>query len=137
MIFEALTRRPLPISAIGMTLIVVPYVLDKLHWLTALTLLFGASFENIGFVILMMVSVVLPDWGACRALNCRVIVWVGVLSYSIYIWQHIFCTDPAVFGLGDVWWMSFPGWLIPVFLTATISYYCLERPLLGLRGKLR
>jgi peptidoglycan/LPS O-acetylase OafA/YrhL len=61
------------------------------------------------------------------------IAWVGRLSYSIYIWQQIFWMDPKIYGLGNVWWMSFPGWLVPVMIVASISYYGLEMPFLKLR----
>jgi peptidoglycan/LPS O-acetylase OafA/YrhL len=57
--------------------------------------------------------------------------------YSIYIWQQLFCTQPEVFGLGKVWWMSFPGWLVPALTVAFISYYGFERPFLRLRTRFR
>jgi peptidoglycan/LPS O-acetylase OafA/YrhL len=91
------------------------------------------SFEALGFALLMLQSVFLPDWGIYRVLNWRWVCQIGVLSYSIYIWQQIFCTEPEKFGLGPVWWMSFPGWLVPVFVVSFISYYGLERPILKLR----
>jgi hypothetical protein len=33
--------------------------------------------------------------------------------------------------------MSFPGWLVPVFVVSFISYYGFERPFLKLRARLR
>jgi peptidoglycan/LPS O-acetylase OafA/YrhL len=70
-------------------------------------------------------------------LNCKWIRHLGELSYSINIWQQLFCADPALYGLGTVWWLSFPGWLVPVFVTAYTSYYLLERPLFRLRSRFR
>ena len=86
---------------------------------------------------LLLHSVLSPRRFCYRALNWKWIGQLGILSYSIYIWQQIFCTKPEVFGVATVWWMSFPGWLVPAFAAAFASYYLLERPLLALRAKFR
>ena len=122
---------------ISLAIIAIPYTVSHLNLLPLISTILVPSLENIGFSILMLMSVVIPRWGAFEWLNWGWMVRLGVLSYSIYIWQHVFCTDPSSFGLGHVWWMSFPGWLVPVFVTAMISYYWFERPLLSLRSKLR
>jgi peptidoglycan/LPS O-acetylase OafA/YrhL len=125
----------------GLLLFLIPYGLDKIyesHWIVRIirwTVL--PSFETFGFALLMLQSVFLPDWGIYRILNWRWVCQIGVLSYSLYIWQQIFCTAPEAFGLGRVWWMSFPGWLVPVFVVSFISYYGLERPILKLRVRFR
>jgi peptidoglycan/LPS O-acetylase OafA/YrhL len=59
------------------------------------------------------------------------------LSYSISIWQHIFYSTPETFGLGHVWWMSFPGWVIPAIGLGFFSFYYLEQPLSKLRARFR
>jgi peptidoglycan/LPS O-acetylase OafA/YrhL len=96
----------------------------------------GPTIQALGMAILMLQSVVMPQWGIFRCFNWWWVRRIGVLSYSIYIWQELFCTKPEVFGLGNVWWMSFPGWLVPVFVVSFISYYGLERPFLKLRARL-
>ena len=98
---------------------------------------FGNSMQAVGFATLLLKSVLSPQAGLFRALNWPWIRRIGVWSYSIYIWQQIFCADPRIFGLRPVWWMTYPGWLVPVFLAAVVSYYGLERPLLKLRSRLR
>lgn len=121
----------------GLVLVLIPYVLDNINdshlILRILRVTVIPSFEALGFALLMLQSVFLPDWGIYRILNWRWVCQIGVLSYSIYIWQQIFCNKPGVLGLGPVWWMSFPGWLVPVFVVSFISYYGLERPILKLR----
>jgi peptidoglycan/LPS O-acetylase OafA/YrhL len=96
----------------------------------------GPTLQALGFSMLLLKSIISPG-GFFRILNWGWVRWIGVLSYSLYIWQMIFCTDPKIFGLGPVWWMGFPGWLVPVFIVATLSYYGLERPLFRLRSALR
>ncbi len=129
------------IMFIGLLLVLIPQVLNKFYEshliLRILQVTIYPSFEAFGFALLMLQSIFLPDWGGYRILNWRWICEIGILSYSIYIWQQIFCTEPEVFGLGQVWWMSFPGWLVPVFVVSFISYYGLERPILRLRSRFR
>ena len=44
---------------------------------------------------------------------------------------------PESFGWGAVWWMSFPGWLVPAFGVGFVSYYGFEKPFLKLRARWR
>ena len=125
----------------GLLLVLTHYVLDNVNEsnliLHILRVTVDPSFEALGFAVLMLQSVFLPDWGIYRVLNWRWVCQIGVLSYSVYIWQQIFCNTPETFGLGQVWWMSFPGWLVPVFVVSIVSYYGLERPILRLRTRFR
>ena len=88
-------------------------------------------------MILVLQSIMLPTWGLYRCLNWRAVTSIGVLSYSIYMWQNIFFTDPATFGLPPVWWMTWPLWLVPAFVAGILSYHLLEKPFLKLRHHIR
>ena len=127
--------------AAGVILVASVHVLNeispKLLPLRVLMFSLGPTAQAFGMAILVLQSVVMPQWGIFRVLNWRWVRLIGVLSYSIYIWQQLFCTKPQVFGLGSVWWMSFPGWLVPVFVVSFISYYGFERPFLKLRAHFR
>lgn len=125
------------LAVVSVLLIVVPHVLSGLLVVGYLTVPFGATLQAVGVVLLILQSVLRPRMGLYPVLNLPVFAWIGVLSYSLYIWQQILCTNPTVFGLGEVWWMSFPLWLASLLLVACVSYYCMERPLLQLRGMLR
>lgn len=117
--------------------VIVPHAFGKLHILGPLIVPFGQTLQACGIAGLILQSIVKPGWGLYRLLNTSILVWIGTLSYSLYIWQQLFCSQPRSFGWPDVWWMSFPGWLIPAFITACASYYLLERPLMGLRSRFR
>ncbi len=70
-----------------------------------------------------------------RVLNWGPVAQVGVLSYSIYLWQTLFTHtgNERVFG----WWPwigSFPGSLAGIALAAMGSYYLVEQPSLRLRA---
>jgi peptidoglycan/LPS O-acetylase OafA/YrhL len=118
-------------------MVVIPHVLRRLSVLNILTVPLGNTIQGVGLTVLILQSVILPDWGIYKALNWSFVAWIGTLSYSLYIWQQLFCTSSDVFGLPAVWWLSFPGWLVPTFLTALVSYYGLEKPFLRLRARLR
>jgi peptidoglycan/LPS O-acetylase OafA/YrhL len=92
-------------------------------------------FQATGFAILILQSILSPQF--FKPLNWPVVRNLGVLSYSIYIWQMIFCSDPQNFGWPRVWFMSFPGWLLAAILAAILSYHGLEKPLTRLRARFR
>jgi peptidoglycan/LPS O-acetylase OafA/YrhL len=64
-----------------------------------------------------------PYW----ILNWRPVVWLGQVSYSLYLWQELFCSNPALHA----------GYLLilPALACACLSYYLVERPMLRLREK--
>ena len=113
----------------------LPALAAKALW--AVHFFLGRTLQSIGFAMLLMQSILAPRWGFYRLLNTSAVCQIGVLSYSLYIWQQLFCTKVEEFGLGPVWWMSHPFWLIPAAAAAVISYYGLERPLLSLRHRFR
>jgi len=96
---------------------------------------FSGVLQSLGFAVLLLASILFPL--AFRFLNWAWVQWLGTLSYSIYIWQQIFCAAPDNYGCTSIWWMTFPYWIVPAILTAIVSYYGLERPLLRLRARYR
>jgi peptidoglycan/LPS O-acetylase OafA/YrhL len=65
-----------------------------------------------------------------RFLNCRPMVFVGVLSYSLYLWQQPFL-DHYVAST----WTAFPLNLCCALALACLSYFLAERPFLRLRKR--
>jgi peptidoglycan/LPS O-acetylase OafA/YrhL len=72
-----------------------------------------------------------------RFLNARPVVFIGIISYSLYIWHMIFLR-PYVgtafplgpFGKWYIWWIA------SIFI-ASVSYYGLEKPILKLSKQWR
>ena len=62
-----------------------------------------------------------------RALNWTPVAWLGKISYSLYLWQELFCSNASIH-MGYVL-------ILPAFACACVSYYCIEQPMLGLRDK--
>jgi len=64
-------------------------------------------------------------------LNARPVIWIGVLSYSLYLWQQIFLDRYSVTLI-----TSFPINLMLALACATASYYLVEKPCLALRSRI-
>jgi len=68
---------------------------------------------------------------AGRFLNLPPVVFLGVLSYSLYLWQQPFLNRHL-----DTTPTSFPLNLALAFGCALLSYFLIERPLVGVRRRL-
>jgi len=93
---------------------------------------FGTSAINVCLAILIHRCVYCShDWIG-RALNWKPIAFVGVLSYSLYLWQQPFLDRHS-----NAWVNAFPQNLVLAVAAALASYLLLEKPLLRLRQRLR
>lgn len=59
-----------------------------------------------------------------RLLNCAPVVWFGRISYSLYLWQQPFCSDPH---------LRSSAMTLLAIVCACLSYYFVEKPVLRLR----
>jgi peptidoglycan/LPS O-acetylase OafA/YrhL len=66
-----------------------------------------------------------------RVLNGKLLSFVGVISYGIYLWQELFLHPERQHGFG-----GWPARLACTFAAALLSYFLLERPLLALKERL-
>jgi peptidoglycan/LPS O-acetylase OafA/YrhL len=74
-----------------------------------------------------------------RVLSWRVLAWLGLISYGIYLWQTTVLAQLQRWNFGAhsiihpwVWWSA--GTLVMTAAIAAASYYLLERPLLSLKN---
>ncbi|MDQ2832707.1 MAG: acyltransferase [Acidobacteriota bacterium] len=79
-----------------------------------------------------------PSTLAGRILNARFVMHIGVLSYSIYIWQTIFLHEDSasLWGAAHAYVGTFPGSWLAVLGVASLSFYLIEKPSLRLRNRL-
>jgi peptidoglycan/LPS O-acetylase OafA/YrhL len=63
-------------------------------------------------------------------LNALPMVYLGQLSYSLYLWQQPFCRAGSTLALSASWC------LVPALAGAAFSYYIIEQPALRLRQRL-
>ncbi len=109
-----------PIFLVSLGLVMIPYWLEC-WW----------GIQALGFTVLLLHSVLFPDWIFYRVLNFKWINRIGVLSYSLYIWQQLVCGLWPRW-LGSVWFL----WLPLAFGIAWVSYQFLEKPFISLRARL-
>lgn len=72
-------------------------------------------------------------WAVSRPsiLDWRPLVWIGELSYSLYLWNPLFCYGSPFAVLG-----RFPLNVLASLAMACVSYYGIERPVRRLRDRL-
>ncbi len=61
-------------------------------------------------------------------LNASPVVWLGRLSYSIYLWQQLFCVKSM-----DFRFQIFPLNLVWALMAGVVSFYLVEQPALARR----
>jgi peptidoglycan/LPS O-acetylase OafA/YrhL len=75
-----------------------------------------------------------------RFLAWRVLAFLGLLSYGIYLWHFAVLVQLDRWGFGQHvadkvgQWIWFPAGLAGGVLLATVSWYLLEKPILGFKG---
>jgi peptidoglycan/LPS O-acetylase OafA/YrhL len=92
--------------------------------------LIGLSIDSIVIALFLAWAIRNADGPVGRFLNWRPMAYLGVLSYSIYIWQSFFLHElnPTVTG-------HYPWNLLGIMAAALLSYYAIERPSLRLRDR--
>jgi peptidoglycan/LPS O-acetylase OafA/YrhL len=97
---------------------------------TGFNLAFGVTLGNLGIAMAIHRCVRHPTFPVGRVLESRPFVYVGALSYSLYLWQQ-----PFINRHGDSIINSFPFHLALAFGAAMLSYYLVEQPMLALRAR--
>ncbi len=92
----------------------------------------GYSLEALGACAVVLWALKHPASRAGRILNAAPVARVGVLSYSLYLWQQLWLTHET----------PTPLWAIPLLvagavLSAEASYRFVEAPMLRLRSRLQ
>lgn len=122
---------------------ILPFLRTVIGWLTPETGMFvtvvrhfgvvaGISSCACGLVLLVGVAVHGRRQWLDRFLNSQPLVWLGAISFSLYLWQQIFCD-----GNHRVIGWSFPFNGLAALAVAVVSHYCIERPFLKLRSRFR
>jgi peptidoglycan/LPS O-acetylase OafA/YrhL len=88
----------------------------------------GLTTVNVAVALCIDWCVTFPERRVGRVLNAAPLVYVGWLSYSLYLWQQPFLDRSSTAAVA-----AFPLNLIIAVLLAMTSYYVLERPALAVR----
>jgi peptidoglycan/LPS O-acetylase OafA/YrhL len=91
----------------------------------------GQSLANVGTVFAIDWAIRHPEHLLGKMLNWRPMIAIGVLSYSLYLWQNPFL-------LGDMGnlWTTWPQNLFFGVAAALVSYYAIEQPFLNLKDRI-
>jgi len=108
---------PVHLAKIGLGFIFIP--LGVTHGTVA----------NLLIALILMYSVFGPRGLWFWFLNTPVMRYIGVLSYSLYLWQQFFISS------GRAWIGQFPQNVVLTFLAALGSYYLIEKPFLRLKSR--
>lgn len=108
---------PIHFAKIGLGFIFIPLGLTH------------GTIANVLIALILMYSVFGPKGLWFRLLNTRVMDAIGLLSYSLYLWQQFFISERVD------WINRFPQNVVLIFLTAIGSYYLIEKPFLRLKKK--
>lgn len=89
-----------------------------------------------GFLILLISSIINPEFLLFRILNISIVKHIGLISYSIYIWMGIAeLSSDHLFFVND-YFTKFPGWIFSIIIISEISYYLVEKPLLNKKNQI-
>jgi peptidoglycan/LPS O-acetylase OafA/YrhL len=112
-----------------LSMVLVPYVVFRMtggmSTLVALALGNTVTAAAIGWVLVYVVENATSPAG--RVLNSRVMRHVGLISYSLYLWQQLFTSDKV---------RMTPYGLLGMWMAAELSFRLIERPAGRLRARL-
>ncbi|MBN8730686.1 MAG: acyltransferase [Acidobacteria bacterium] len=111
--------RPTWFLAVPFLCLLIPAIAHKVH--AMIFYIPGVSLVFFGITLLVDRSVRYPDDWVGRIFNWKPLMWIGTISYSIYLWQELFL-DNGIAGLD----IPLPLNLILTFAVSTVSYYAVE-----------
>lgn len=95
---------------------------------------FGSTMVNFLIGFLLLQSILNSHTVIYRLLNQNFMIKIGIISYSLYIWQQLFIIPSKIYpGFSN--WSAFPLNILFAFLMAYISYHYYERYFLKMKNK--
>jgi peptidoglycan/LPS O-acetylase OafA/YrhL len=134
---RVLAWHPRAMRAVAVGLMFVPGALSHRLLFAKFTVMFGGTLEALCAAYLILSLVARRDGLAFRLLNLRAVAFIGVLSYSLYIWQEPFFAPLGTYGSAGDWILSFPLNLVLVTAASLLSFVIIEMPFAVLRRRLR
>jgi len=111
---------------------IITLLFPDFQFLEHAAIAFAGSFGTItniciGLIIIISINYENNLW--FRFLNNSIMDYIGILSYSIYIWQQLFFSEK----LGT--FSKFPLNIVYIFIVAVLSYKLIEQPFLKLKDR--
>lgn len=122
------TLRRLPPALVGLAGLAAMIFLAQAHRWPLAWNIGGTVLSNLLIVVLLDAALAAPTRWPFAWLNLRPVMWVGTLSYSLYLWQQAFVYGGFRAG--------FPQNIALIIACACLSFYCIERPFLRIKARL-
>jgi peptidoglycan/LPS O-acetylase OafA/YrhL len=137
--FAGITQRTLKwqgmLVALGFFLFVSGYLNQRFQAYYMYTV--GYTLESVSISYMLLYFVTKPESLGGRILNTKLLVHVGLISYSLYLWQELFLTN--LVKTSNHWSTmllgKFPFSLVAAFLAAELSWQLIEKPALKIRRR--
>jgi len=118
-----------PLAQLGALFLFLLFVFFTEHGKQAwLSLPFGNTIISLNVLFLIAAYISPSATIIYKILNHRAMIHIGVLSYSIYIWQQFFFIG-EIKGI----WRTFPLNLVAIYGVSLASYYLFEKPFLKIK----
>lgn len=98
--------------------------------LAIISLPFGQLIISLSILFLIFANILPSEKWVFKILNNKAVVHIGILSYSIYIWQQLFFVG-AFTGICR----TFPYNILVIYVVGLMSYYLWEKPFLRIKNK--
>ena len=104
------------------------------HYLAFGTALQAALLPLAAFVL--VAETVMEDGLLRRTLSWAPLRWLGLASYSIYLWQQLFLGEPDTYE-AHWFWTVWPQNILAALVCGTLAYLLVERPVSSLKKYLQ
>lgn len=129
--------RPCLGQLLAVFLMYVPIALSWRYLLAPLTVTLGPMLQAACAGYLIASLLLVRSGVAFTVVNLPAMRDLGLISYSLYIWQQPFLlAPPELFGSLGAWLATGPARLAVSVAFAIVSYFAFERPLVALRQRL-
>lgn len=92
---------------------------------------FGKTIEAALAAIIIIAISCMKEFWLSRLLRAKVPVFLGTISFSLYLWQQLFT------GNSFVWALEFPFNIVQAIAAAALSYWVIEKPFFALKKKFK
>ena len=108
-----------------------PALFDDIKFLASLEPYLASTFKPIILAWLVWTCVRTPHSLVGKVLNGKFLNHLGILSYSLYLWQQVFLHPQRTH-----WICDWPFNICFAFVAALVSYFLIEKPFLALKERL-
>ncbi len=126
-----LYQRALASSALVPLLVLTLFAINTQHIHPLPFWLAGETMLNVGVAFLIDRAVTRPDTALGAILNFGPLARIGVVSYSLYLWQQVFLDRSS-----SHWIAAFPQNLGLAMASGFAGYYLVEKPIMKYRDRL-